>query len=233
MKVRRRLARLGALPLKNTVYALPWSEEAVEDFQWLLREIEAEGGEAMLWEGTPLDRLTREAIEIRLRSGSATEPRRPKRPPSVLRDRVWVTRRDVHVDRIASAWLIRRFIDPRASFKFVPATGYRPSKGELRFDMFEAEFTHEGDLCTFETLLRRFKLRDPALEVIGQAIHDIDCKDAKFRRPETARIQRLIREVVTAHATDGARIKQGATRLEALYRSLSRPRKRAGLPRKS
>ena len=64
-----------------------------------------------------------------------------------------MTRQGVHVDRIASAWLIRRFIDPEARFKFVPAKGYAPQPGELRFDMFEAEFTHEGDRCTFEVLL--------------------------------------------------------------------------------
>ena len=71
------------------------------------------------------------------------------------RGRTWVTRQGVHVDRIASAWLIRRFIDPEARFKFVPAKGYVPEPGELRFDMFEAEFTHEGDRCTFEVLLER------------------------------------------------------------------------------
>ena len=67
--------------------------------------------------------------------------------------RTWVTRPGVHVDRIASAWLIRRFIDPEARFKFVPGKGYEPEPGEIRFDMFEAEFTHEGDRCTFEVLL--------------------------------------------------------------------------------
>src|SRR5262249_19468265 len=72
-----------------------------------------------------------------------------------LRNRTWVTRQGVYVDRIASAWLIRRFIDPEAQFKFVSGKGYRPNEGELRFDMFEAEFTHEGDKCTFEVLLER------------------------------------------------------------------------------
>src|SRR5262249_10462803 len=69
------------------------------------------------------------------------------------RRRVWVTRKGIHIDRMASAWLIRRFIDPEAKFKFVPARGYQPEKGEIRFDMFEADFTHQGDRCTFEVLL--------------------------------------------------------------------------------
>ena len=91
-----------------------------------------------------------------------------------LRNRVWVTRQGVYADRIASAWLIRRFIDPEARFKFVSGKGYRPQEGELRFDMFEAEFTHEGDKCTFEVLLERAGLKDSALRAIAEIIHDID-----------------------------------------------------------
>src|SRR5262249_27879711 len=96
-----------------------------------------------------------------------------------LHGRTWVTRQGVHVDRIGSAWLIRRFIDPEARFKFVPGKGYRPDEGELRFDMFQAEFTHEGDKCTFEVLLGRTALKDPALRAIGEIIHDIDLRDNK------------------------------------------------------
>ncbi|NWM25049.1 chromate resistance protein, partial [Escherichia coli] len=72
-------------------------------------------------------------------------PGAPELTPAELKRRVWVTRRHVHVDRIASAWLIRRFIDPEASFKFVEGKGYVPEPDELRFDMADAEFTHEGD----------------------------------------------------------------------------------------
>ena len=79
-----------------------------------------------------------------------------------LHGRTWVTREGVHVDRIASAWRICSFIDPEARFKFVPRKGYEPQPGELRFDMFEAEFTHEGDRCTFEVLVERAGLEEPA-----------------------------------------------------------------------
>src|SRR2546427_570216 len=72
------------------------------------------------------------------------------------RGAMWVTREGVYVDRIASAWLIRRFIDSEARFKFVRPEGYRPQPGEIRFDMFQAEYTHEGEACTFETLIKRF-----------------------------------------------------------------------------
>src|SRR3954471_11498393 len=90
-----------------------------------------------------------------------------------LRGRTWVTRQGVHVDRIGSAWLIRRFIDPEATFKFVSGKNYRPADGELRFDMYQGEFTHEGDKCTFEVLLDRAGLSDVPLRAIGEIIHDI------------------------------------------------------------
>ena len=72
-----------------------------------------------------------------------------------LRGRTWVTRAGVKVDRIASAWLVRRFIDPAALFSFVDPQRYTPGPRDVRFDMFEGEFTHVGDRCTFEVLLER------------------------------------------------------------------------------
>src|SRR5207253_1120682 len=102
------------------------------------------------------------------------------------RGATWVTRTGVHVDRIASAWLIRRFIDPRAKLKFVAVsgTGYQPKKGEQRFDMYAAEHTHVGELCTFEVLLERFGVGDVGLQIIAEIVHDIDLKDSKFGREE-------------------------------------------------
>lgn len=127
-----------------------------------------------------------------------------------------MTRAGVHVDRIASAWLVRRFIDPEARFKFVPAKGYAPEPGELRFDMFEAEFTHEGDRCTFEVLLARAGLDDPALTAIGEIVHDIDLKDAKFGREEASGIAHLIEGLSAANRDDQARIDRGAAMLDDL-----------------
>ena len=102
--------------------------------------------------------------------------------------KTWVTRRGVHVDRIACAWLVRRFVDPEARFKFVSVKDYEALAGELRFDMFKAEFTHEGDRCSFEVLLERIGLNDPALVSIAEIVHDIDLKDSKFGREQTAGI---------------------------------------------
>ena len=134
-----------------------------------------------------------------------------------LHGRTWVTREGVHVDRIASAWLIRRFIDPEARFEFVPSKGHAPRPGGIRFDMYEAEFTHEGDRCTFEVLLERAALDDPALRAIGEIVHDLDLKDAKFGRAETAGIAGLIGGIVLARSDDEQRLGRGAALLDDLY----------------
>ena len=93
--------------------------------------------------------------------------------------RTWVTHRGVKVDRISTAWFIRRFIDADATLRFVDPDHYTHTEGEIRFDMFEGEFTHEGDLCTFEALLRHLKMKDAALDAIAEIVHDIDLKDEK------------------------------------------------------
>jgi hypothetical protein len=141
-----------------------------------------------------------------------------------MRGRTWVTRTGIFVDRIASAWLIRRFIDPEASFKFVPPRGYRSKPGELRFDMFEAEYTHEGNRCTFEVLLERFHLDDPALGVLAEIVHDIDLKDDKFGREEAAGIERVLAGIARAHADDAARLERGAAVFNDLYELLHQER---------
>jgi hypothetical protein len=135
----------------------------------------------------------------------------------MFRGRTWVTREGVHVDRIASAWLIRRFIDPEARFKFVSGKGYRPDEGELRFDMFQAEFTHEGDKCTFEVLLDRLATSDPALRAIAEIIHDIDLKDNKFGRDEVVGIRTLIDGIGMATKDDVERIARGSDAFNSLY----------------
>jgi hypothetical protein len=134
-----------------------------------------------------------------------------------LTNRVWVTRQGVYVDRIASAWLIRRFIDPEARFRFVRAKNHIPQPGELRFDMFEAEFTHEGDRCTFEVLLARLGRNDPALTAIAEIVHDIDLKDTKFSREETDGIAHLVTGLCHATKDDTRRLEQGIGVFDNLY----------------
>ena len=160
-------------------------------------------------------------LEAALQKEDAVPATEPAPAPGPLSNRTWVTRRGVQIDRIASAWLIRRFIDKAASFKFVPSSGYQPEPGELRFDMFEGEFTHRGDRCTFEVLLGHADLSDPALGAIGEIVHDIDLKDDKYGRAETAGVKSLIAGIATPGADDEQRLARGAVLLDGLYDSFA------------
>ena len=299
VKIWRRLNDLGAVLVKNSVYALPASAETQEDFEWLLREIAEGGGEAVLCEARLIDglsdqqvrelfnaardeaydglagearelagevngeiepakrtelraRLTRlrtrrdqvvtvdffgangretvdgligEVVQMLATEKDAEPMTDPARKTSALKGRIWVTREGVHVDRIASAWLIKYFIDPEAEFKFVPARGYAPVAGELRFDMYDAEFTHEGDRCTFEVLLAHGDLgADPALQAIAEIVHDIDLKDGKFAREEAAGIKTLIASICMATADDEERLARGKAVFDDLYRYFQKKR---------
>lgn len=136
--------------------------------------------------------------------------------PRDWRGTTWVTRAGVGVDRMASAWLIRRFVDPGARFRFVPGRAHAPEPGEVRFDMVEAEFGHEGDACTFEVLVCRLGLSDPGLGPLGELVHDVDCKDGKFGRPETEGFALTVDAIVAAHPTDEARLERCASWLDDL-----------------
>jgi hypothetical protein len=150
------------------------------------------------------------------RDGSQTAAERLDVVPRP-RGATWVTRTGVHVDRIACSWLIRRFIDPDAKLKFVQPKGYVPEPGELRFDMFDAEFTHVGDRCSFEVLVERMDLADPALVAIGEIIHDLDLLDDKFGRDEAAGVRSAIDGICTVARDDEARIAAATPMLEGLY----------------
>ena len=268
VKIWRRLQSLGAIPIKNSVYTLPFSDQATEDFQWLRKEISAGGGEASVCRAAFVDGLTDTQIEALFRAArdaeyaevtraaeqpaSGAEVRRLERrlreiaaldhfgasgrktaeaavaklkasgttrrgaAAKRVRGQTWVTRPDVHVDRIASAWLIKRFIDPKARFLFGESRD-----GAVSFDMFEGDYTHEGDRCTFETLLQRFGLEhDEALRAIAEMVHDVDIKDEKFGREETPGFARMIAGIVKRNARDAARIEGGTELLNDLYESL-------------
>lgn len=147
----------------------------------------------------------------------ADETTTPARPTDLAR-RVWVTRRGIHVDRIACAWLIRRFIDPDARFRFVDGNSHQPQEGELRFDMADAEFTHEGDRCSFETLLCHTGLsNDPGLLAIGEIIHDLDFGDNRYARPETAGVCAMLSGVCASTDDDHQRIIRAGDALDQFY----------------
>jgi hypothetical protein len=162
-----------------------------------------------------------ETLEVRLKEAQEkiepADSKLKKRDLAELRGRTWVTRKGVFVDRIACAWLIRRFIDPDAQFKFITGKGYRPRTGELSFDMFEGEFTHEGDLCSFEVLVKQFFPADQALTEVGKVIHDLDFKDSKFKKPETAGIGGLMNGLASAHKSDETRLERGSAIFDDLY----------------
>jgi hypothetical protein len=148
---------------------------------------------------------------------SRARPADPVQPTDLL-NRVWVTRSGVHVDRIACAWLIRRFIDANARFRFVDGRHHTPRDNELRFDMVDAEFTHEGDRCSFETLLLRAGLTDdPGLTAIGEIIHDLDIADGKFGRPETAGVGAIFAGVCASSDDDLQRIAAASAALDQFH----------------
>jgi hypothetical protein len=294
VRVRRRLAGIGAVPLKNSVYVLPEREDTREDLEWLLREIVQDGGEGSLSVATFIDGITdrrlrtafnsnrdeayaelaAEATRARERLGEPDSGGEPPRDAADALSRLersleeirgldffhapgredaeqavalleleleatkqkeeamtgeawstvkprgttWVTRRGVRVDRTACAWLVRRFIDPEARFKFVDPNGYRPSEGELRFDMFDGEFTHEGERCTFETLLERFGLgEDAGLAAIAEIVHDLDLKETRYGRAEAAGLASILAGIARLHEDDVERIAGGAPVFDYLY----------------
>jgi hypothetical protein len=307
VKIGRRLARIGAIALKNSVYVLPAGDSAGEDFQWVRREIVAGGGEATVAEAELMDGLSDQEVESKFRAASdeayaevvrearelaASSRRRRERalserkraelleaverlerrieaamttdffgaslretaaalvrelraraePPTQApggesearaapRGRTWVTRTGIHVDRIGSAWLIKRAIDPQATFKYVQARGYEPLEGELRFDMFDAEYSHEGERCTFETLLERFALDEPGLRAVAEVVHDIDLKETKFERPETAGFAACLAGLCHAQRDDDERLTRGSVLFDSLLAHFASRKAQAGLVR--
>ncbi len=134
------------------------------------------------------------------------------------RGRLWQTRPRPEVDRVGSAWLIKHFIDPKARFVFSSDPDAHP--GAVRFDMFGGEFTHVGDDCTFETLMRHFKLRDRRLQQIAQIIHDTDLDDNKFGRPEGKAIELITKGWGKMDWPDEEIMRKGFGLFDALYLTL-------------
>ena len=287
-QVRRRLAQVGALPLKNSVYVLPDTAECLEDLQWIAQEAVAAGGDATVCRaqfisGTSeaelkarfqasanerfaplvaaLGRRLRELRRAKSARAGAVEAERHQRALDAtartdffqseagleaqtlmaaikkslqsrsrgksaqtvaradLRGRVWVTRRDPHIDRLATAWLIRRFIDPAARFRFVDPAGGPVRAGERSFDMIGADFTHEGDRCSFETICDRLGLKDAALVQMAEVVHDLDLKDGKFGRADAAGVQQLVDGLSASHPDSAARVSAALPVFDALFAS--------------
>jgi len=296
----RRLQQIGALAVKQAVYALPDTPNGREDFEWLKTEIEAAGGQASVFTADTVDAwtndalvdefrrsreeayngLAREAEEILRRlttgrrsrkalpsrrfveqlqqrlgaieridffgsagrdrvvglvrqiaeRGSGTRrpaPRTSAADPTAYTGRLWVTRPRPGVDRMASAWLIRRFIDGDARFGFAVDREAVPD-GAIPFDMFGVEFTHQGEGCTFETLSAAFGIDEPAVARIASIVHDLDLKDGRFGAPEAPTVGSLIDGLQLTHAGDEALLAHGMALFDSLYRAFEQSARSAG-----
>jgi len=166
-------------------------------------------------------RRLEEAIAMRTRRPESTrsEPA-PTLDLTKLRGRRWVTRPRPHVDRIASAWLIKRFIDPAAQFVFAPPAEF--PKDAVAFDAPGVELSHHGEDCTFETLVKRARLRDRRLIRLAEVVHEADLRDGKYPHEEARGIDVAIRALLAASPDDHQVLMQGMTLFEGLYATTPR-----------
>jgi hypothetical protein len=149
--------------------------------------------------------------------------------PAAARERYqgrrWVTRPHPHVDRLACAWLIRRFVDPQAEIRYADA----PAEGEVSFDLRDADFGHRGNLCTFETMLAAFGLGgDPALAALAEIVHEIDLRDGTSARPEVPGVDGILRGWSAAGWPDAELERHGVALFEGLYGALGQTRSTPG-----
>src|SRR5260221_2812522 len=154
-------------------------------------------------------------IESRLRKDRKEETRMVKANQELL-GKTWVTRPGVKIDRMASAWLILRFIDPKARFRFADPAA-KKSAGEVRFDMVGGDFTHEEDRCTFETLIGRLGLPDKGLRAIGEIVHDLDLQDSEYGRPEAAGVRLMLDGLMARTENDDERIEPALVIFDDLH----------------
>ena len=219
--VRKQAARLADRAVKRratraTGRALP---QAVRRLRERLRELETidffpSAARAEVTQlVAQLERLARGGQTMKTTADAALETLPVRR----YKNKVWVTRPRPGVDRMASAWLIRRSIDPKAAFTFRA----KPRGDEIPFDMFSGELGHHGGLCTFETIAARFAVRDAAVAQIGQIVHDLDLKDVRYNRPESPAIGRLVDGLRRTHKDDAALLEHGIGMFEALARSFA------------
>lgn len=138
--------------------------------------------------------------------------------PQKFVDKVWLTRPRPGIDRAGSAWLIRKFIDAKA--KFVFAAEPSAHTGAIPFDMADVEFSHHGDDCTFETLVKRFGIGDKAVQQIAQMVHDADLEDGKFQRDECIGVNAVLSGWEKNGLSDAELLAKGIECFEGLYRHL-------------
>ena len=228
------LTREKVVAMFNEARAKDYAEprRSLQNFIARQKKIDAEEAAA------ELERLTRQFREIRaidffdsprghdvaMLLRRAEGPRRA-RPLAVLdkkqyQGKTWLTRPRPEIDRVGSAWLISKFIDRKPKFVFAPTAEAVPDA--IPFDMLDAEFSHHGNNCTFETLTKRFVISDKSLVKIGEMIHDADLDDARFQRVEAVGIDRVLKGWAKQGLSDQEILRRGFECFDALYAFLQR-----------
>lgn len=167
--------------------------------------------------GSPLQKRVEQML-ARAEAAPAAEVQSSKVNPKDYVDRLWVTRPRPGIDRSASAWLIRKFIDKKARFAFAKE-GEVPPAG-IPFDMFQGGFGHRGEDCTFETLRKEFRVRDAKVVAVGEMVHDADLNDGKFGRKEAFGVDAVLKGFARTGLTDRELLDRGTEMIEGLYRSV-------------
>lgn len=143
-----------------------------------------------------------------------------RKDPRQYRTKVWVTRHRPFIDRMASAWLIRRFVDREATFRFIDEKELKElGPREIAFDMQGGEFTHHGDLCTFEVLVRSFGIKDKAVGKIAEIVHDLDLKDDKYGNSAGSGIEEVLTGIRKSAREDADMLEKGMDVIEMMYQS--------------
>ncbi len=221
------LRRVGA-PRRRRGTRAPAARRLVDTFRARLGSIE----HVDFFGSAGRDRVTvlLQQLEEKV-SGSGSVAGRPRTSgASDARDyanRLWVTRPHPGVDRMACAWLIRRFVDPRARFAFAPDRESVPD-GAVPFDMFGVEFSHQGEGCTFETICAAFGVQDHAVSRIAAIVHDLDLKDERFGAPEAPTVGTVIAGLRLSVTDDGELLQQGMALFESLYRAFEQSVRSSG-----
>jgi hypothetical protein len=160
-------------------------------------------------------------VQMLLRRAEGTSVRKLSRlDPKNYRRKTWTTRPRPEIDRVGSAWLIRKFIDPAARFAFAAKPSLKSEA--IPFDMVDVEFSHHGDRCTFETLVQRFAICDKAVRLIAEMIHDADLEDEKFQRTECIGIDRVLKGWGKSGMTNEEIMVHGFKSFDGLYEFLQR-----------
>jgi len=294
VRIWRRLQQVGAVVLRNSLYVLPATDEAREDFTWVQEEIRTAGGQVSVLEASAVDgftdqelvdqfrRLRRaeyEALATTIRGVGQKDTKPERRAADVarllrgmrerfgaiqardyfgapgrdlveealneamraaaagtnarqaartlrakdFRGRIWITRPRPGIDRFASAWCIRRFVDVKAKFKFSDSSRSLGAD-QIPYDLPDVEFGHHGSHCTLETLVHRFGIEDAGLDPLLRLVHDLDFKESRYGMPEGAAVARLVDGLRAQFDDDAELLEQGIVMIDALHRSFAADR---------